>query len=128
MKTSPNQTVAHYIAEYHAGVHGALRDMQALIKDAAPAAEERMDYFDMPGYSYPGYDYDGMFAWFSYKKPYVRLHVRPPVLQNFKDDVAEYPTTKSIVSFPEDRKLPGGLIKKLVKASIAVMKQGGAKK
>jgi len=77
----------------------------------------------MPGYSYEGYDYDGMFVWFSYKKPYIRLHVRPPVLQDYAKEVADYSVTKSIISFPENEKMPVGLVKKLVKASIAVMKQ-----
>lgn len=82
-----------------------------------------MDYFDMPGYSLDlGYSYDGMFAWFSYKKPCVRLHVRPPAIHDFADDVAGYRTTKSIISFSVSEKLPLGLIRKLIKRSIALMK------
>jgi len=63
-----------------------------------------------------------MLAWFSYKKPNVRLHVRPPVIQNHKKELEEFKTTKSIVSFPDDEDLPVDLIKKLVQASINVMK------
>lgn len=76
----------------------------------------------MPGYSYEGYDCNGMFVWFSYKKPYVRLHVRPPVIQEHQQELAGYVTTKAIVSFPVGRDLPIALVKKLVKASIEVMK------
>ncbi len=76
----------------------------------------------MPGYSYKGYDYDGMFAWFSFKSPFIRLHVRPPVLQDYKKEVAGYKTTKAILSFPMEEKISPGLISKLVKASIKVMK------
>jgi hypothetical protein len=60
----------------------------------------------MPGYSYPGFDYDGMFAWFSFKKPYVRLHVRPPVVEEHSKELAGYLTTKAIVSFPMDKRTP----------------------
>jgi uncharacterized protein YdhG (YjbR/CyaY superfamily) len=79
---------------------------------------ERTDYFQMPGYSYPGYDYDGMFAWFSFRKSYIRLHVRPPVIQEHSKELAGYPTTKAIVSFPMDKPIPLTVVKKLVRASL----------
>jgi uncharacterized protein YdhG (YjbR/CyaY superfamily) len=63
-----------------------------------------------------------MFAWFSYKKPNVRLHVRPPVLQDFSNELSGYSTTTAIVSFPLHKEIPVALVKKLVKASIEVMK------
>jgi len=100
-----------------------LREIRSAVKSAAPGATETVSYFQMPGYFYEGYDYNGMFAWFSFKKPYVRLHVRPPVLEDNKNDVEGYGTTKAIVSFPIDRAIPKALVKKLVTASIEVMKQ-----
>ena len=81
----------------------------------------------MPGYFYAGYDYNGMFAWFSFKAPFVRSHVRPPVLDDHKNALGDYPTTKAIISFPVDQPIPKALVKKLVKASIKVMKQGKRK-
>lgn len=63
----------------------ALRTVRALIRFMAPDAVERTDYFDLPGYSYDGIDYNGMLVWFSYKKSNVRLHVRPPVLEKKRD-------------------------------------------
>ena len=88
-----------------------------------PGATERMDYFQMPGYSYEGYDYDGMFVWFSFKKPCVRLHVRPPVIEDHKKELSGCATTKAIVSFPADSAISMALVKKLVKASLRVMKE-----
>ena len=122
MKKAGELTVAEYIAGYPKAVQSKLREMRSLIREAAPKATERTDYFQMPGYSYEGYDYDGMFAWFSYKKPFIRLHVRPPVIEDHKDKLKGYKLTKAIVSFPEEEKLKGALIKKMVKASITAMK------
>lgn len=68
-----------------------------------------------------------MFVWFSFKKPYVRLHVRPPVLDNHKEELAEYKTTKAIVSFPMEKKIPITQVKKLVKASLKEMKDKAKK-
>ena len=116
--------VEEYIAKCPKQAQSGLLKIRAAIRSAATGATERTDYFQMPGYSYsnPEFDYDGMFAWFSFKKPHIRLHVRPPVIQNHQKDLAAYPTTKAIVSFPMEKRIPTALAKKLVKASVKVMK------
>ena len=117
-------TVDEYIASAPKQVQDKLKEIRTAIQKAAPGATERTDYFQMPGYSYDGkgYDYDGMFAWFSFKGPSVRLHVRPPVIQDHKKELAGCATTKAIVSFPADREISIALVKKLVQASLKVMK------
>ena len=115
--------VDEYIAKCPKEAQGGLVKIRAAIRTAAPGATERTDYFQMPGYSYSGgFDYDGMFAWFSFKTPHIRLHVRPPVIQKHGKELAGYPTTKAIVSFPMSEPIPTTLVKKLVKGSIKVMK------
>jgi uncharacterized protein YdhG (YjbR/CyaY superfamily) len=114
--------VDEYIASCPKEAQGNLAKMRVAIQAAAPGATERTDYFQMPGYSYPGFDYDGMFVWFSFKKPYVRLHVRPPVIQEHREELADYLTTKAIVSFPMETRIPVTLVKKLVKASLKKMR------
>jgi uncharacterized protein YdhG (YjbR/CyaY superfamily) len=116
--------VDEYIKKCPKGVQTRLRDIRVAIQGAARGSTETVSYFEMPGYFYEGaYDYNGMFAWFSFKAPYVRLHVRPPVLENHKKDLGDYATTKAIISFPADRAIPKPLVKKLVKASIKEMKR-----
>ncbi|HEY2822951.1 MAG TPA: DUF1801 domain-containing protein [Candidatus Acidoferrum sp.] len=121
-KGAPANHVDKYIAKAPKAVQGKLREIRAAIREAAPGATERTDYFEWPGYSYEGYDYDGMFAWFSLKEPHLRLHVRPPVIQNHKKELAGFFTTKAVVGFPTDKALSTVLVKRLVKASIKVMK------
>jgi uncharacterized protein YdhG (YjbR/CyaY superfamily) len=111
-----------YIARCPKEARGDLAKIRAAIRAAAPGATERTDYFQMPGYSYPGFDYDGMFVWFSFKKPHLRLHVRPPVIQEHGKELAGYATTKAIVSFPMGKPVPITLVKKLVKASLKAMR------
>ena len=79
--------VDEYIAKCPEDAQKRLRAIRMAIQDAAPGSTETVSYFQMPGYFYEGYDYNGMFAWFSFKKPYVRLHVRPPVLEDNKQDI-----------------------------------------
>ncbi len=122
MKNNFSNKVDEYIAKSPKEAQAKLRKIRAAIRAVAPNAKERTDYFQIPGYSYEGYDYDGMFAWFSYKKPNVRLHVRPPVIEENKRKLTDCVTTKAIVAFPENKEIPITLVKKLVKASIKVMK------
>jgi uncharacterized protein YdhG (YjbR/CyaY superfamily) len=127
-KLSSRRAVANHVDKYIANApeaaQGKMREVRAAIRAAAPGATERTDYFNWPGYSYDDkdYDYSGMFAWFSFKEPYIRLHVRPPVIQNHKKQLAGFFTTKAVVGFPPDKPLSMAMVKKLVKASIKVMK------
>ncbi len=122
MKNRSTKEVNVYIANCPKEAQAKLRRIRAAILEAAPGATERTDYFQIPGYSYEGYDYDGMFVWFSFKKPYLRLHLRPPVIQDHKKELAGCPTTKSIVSFPMEKEPSTQLVRKLVKASLKVMR------
>jgi uncharacterized protein YdhG (YjbR/CyaY superfamily) len=114
--------VGEYIAKCPKEARADLAKIRAAVRAAAPGATERTDYFQMPGYSYPGFDYDGMFVWFSFKRPHLRLHVRPPVIQVHRKELASYVMTRAIVSFPMGKAVPITLVKKLVKASLKVMK------
>ncbi|MFZ0892038.1 MAG: DUF1801 domain-containing protein [Thermoplasmata archaeon] len=117
-----SDSVEVYISGFSTGVQARLREIRAAIRGVAPDAIETTSYFDFPGYSYPGYDYNGMFAWFSYNKSGIGLHLRPPVIQEHARELAAYRTTKAIVRFPLDKKIPVVLVQRLVKASLNVMK------
>ena len=114
--------VDEYIAKCPKEVQGKLKKIRAAIREVAPGSTETVSYFQIPGYSYEGYDYHGMFVWFSFRKPDMRLHLRPPVIDEHKRELAGYATTKAIVGFPADKELPIALVKKLVKASLKTMK------
>lgn len=115
--------VDEYIEKCPKDIQPQLTAIRTAIQAAAPGSTETVSYFEMPGYFYEGYDYNGMFAWFSFKKPHVRLHVRPPVLEDHEKDLGDNPSTKAIVSFPANKAIPAALVKKLVKASIKEMKR-----
>jgi len=115
--------VDEYIEKCPKGVQPRLKDIRSAIRVAAPGATETVSYFQMPGYAYEGYDYNGMFAWFSFKAPNVRLHVRPPVLEENTKHLGDYAVTKAVISFPAARAIPKALVQKLVKASVKAMKQ-----
>ena len=118
--------VDEYIKASPPEVRTKLEEIRNAIQSVASGSTETVSYFQMPGYFYEGYDYNGMFVWFSYKKPFIRLHVRPPVLEDHEKETSDFAKTKAIISFPADKAIPKALVKKLVKASIKVMKQNAA--
>jgi uncharacterized protein YdhG (YjbR/CyaY superfamily) len=117
--------VDEYLADCPIEARSQLDQVRAAIREVAPDSIETVSYFQIPGYSYPGHDYNGMFAWFSFKQPNIRIHVRPPVIQDHVGDLKGYKTTKSIVSFPMAEEIPVALVKLLVLASIEEMKRSG---
>lgn len=119
--------VDEYVSAFPAVVQKKLALVRAAIRKVAPDAIETTSYFGIPGYCYDGYDYNGMFAWFSYKAPYVRLHVRPPVAENHAKELAGCKITTGIISFPETMGLSSTQIAKLVQASLDEMREKGKK-
>ena len=117
-----SEDVDAYIAECPRDVQGKLVQIRAAIRGVAPGASETTSYFQMPGYYYPGYDYNGMFAWFGLQKSHISLLLRPPTIQNHKKELEGYATTKAAVHLPLDKDVPVTLVKKLVKAILKIMK------
>ena len=113
--------VNEYIAGCPIEARHALKEIRAIIKSVAPDALETLSYFDMPGYSYEGHAYNGMFVWFSFKSPNVRLHVRPNALARYSSDIKKYITTKAVICFTYEKPIPKTLVRKLVKASLSDM-------
>lgn len=119
--------VDEYILECPEEVQAKLKAIRSAIREIAPDAIETVSYFNIPGYCYEGFDYNGMFVWFSYKEPYIRLHVRPPVAEDHRKELKGCTITTGIISFPKEHAISSALIKKLVKASLAVMRSGVSK-
>lgn len=122
MAKQPENNTDKYIEQCPEEAQFELTQIRKAIREVAPDATERTDYFQMPGYSYESYDYNGMFVWFSYKNQCVRLHLRPPVIEDYKQELAGFKTSKGIVSFPLGKVPAKSLITKLVNASLEVMK------
>ena len=118
VKNAPKD-VDEYIARTPKEVQDKLKEIRAAIREAAPTAVESISY------GMPYYDYRGRLAWFGLAKSHIGFYIRPPIVEEHKNELAAYETTKSTVRFPLDKKIPVSLIKKLVKAR---MKKNDAEK
>jgi uncharacterized protein YdhG (YjbR/CyaY superfamily) len=111
MKKMPKpRDVDDYIAAAPKDVQGKLEEFRAIIRKAAPTAEERISY------GMPYYSYKGRLAYFSIWKAHLGLYIPTPVLEEHESELGAYETTGATVRFPLDKKLPVGLITKLLKA------------
>ena len=102
--------VDEYIAAAPRGVQGKLKELRSAIKGVAPDAEERISN------GMPYYGYKGRLVYFAAFKQHIGLYIPTPVIEEHKAGLKDYETAKATIRFPLDKKLPLGLIKKLVKA------------
>lgn len=101
--------VDSYIVAAPKEVRSKLKELRSIIKKAAPKSEEKISY------GIPYYGYHGRLAYFRYAKQHIGLYIPPPVIQEYKKELAGYKTAKATVQFLIDEPLPVGLIKKMVK-------------
>ena len=111
MKTTPkSKNVDAYIAAAPKEVQGKLKELRAVIRKAAPKAEEKISY------GMPYYGYKGRLAYFALAKTHVGLYIPTPVIAEHKKELKDYGTSTATVRFPLDKTLPIALIRKLVRA------------
>src|SRR5579863_8786333 len=109
---NPVKNVDDYIAQAPQEVQEKLKELRAVIKATAPAAEERISY------GMPSYDYKGRLVYFQLWKKHIGLYVPTPVVEEHKSELEGYETTKATIRFPLDEQLPLALIEKLVQARV----------
>lgn len=106
-------TIDDYIALFPLDVQQILRNIRAVIRSAAPDAEERI------GYQMPGFYQNGGLVWFGAHKHHIGLYPTPGGLTAFEEELAAYKGSKGSVHFPLDQPIPYELIAKIVEHRVA---------
>lgn len=115
-------TVDEYIKNAPHERKRVLEEIRRVIKETAPEAEEKLSY------GMPYYGYKGRLVYFAYAKNHLGLYIPPPIIEQHKEDLKGYQTSKSAVQIPYGKALPVALIKKLLKARIVHNEDQLAKK
>jgi uncharacterized protein YdhG (YjbR/CyaY superfamily) len=107
--------VAKNIDEYLAGQlpksRSALKKLRQIILSVAPDAEEVISY------AMPAFKYHGMLVGFAGWKNHSGFYPwNSRTVEEFKDDLKGYETSKGAIQFPLDKPIPVALVKKIVKA------------
>jgi uncharacterized protein YdhG (YjbR/CyaY superfamily) len=106
-------SIDEYIADFPEEVQKILGELRAVIKAAAPDAEERISY------QIPTFTLKGNLVHFAAYKKHIGFYPTSSGIQAFKNDLSIYESGKGSVQFPIDKPLPLGLIRNIVKFRVA---------
>ncbi len=110
MNTASTSDLDRYIADFPEETRVLLEQMRATIREAAPEAEESINYA-MPAYKI----YNRPLVYFSGYKNHIGFYATPTGHKEFEEELSKYKQGKGSVQFPLDEPLPLELISKIVK-------------
>jgi uncharacterized protein YdhG (YjbR/CyaY superfamily) len=108
------KTVGEYIAAAPKAARPMVRQMRAAIRSAVPRGTK-----ETISYGIPAFTRDGILVWYGAFADHCSLFPKASIVKAFKKELAGYPVSKGTISFPLDKRLPVGLIKRIVKARVA---------
>lgn len=106
---APSADIDAYIAGFPAEVQAILQKVRAVIRKAAPTAEEAMKY------GIPTFVLDGNLIHFAGFKSHVGLYPTPSGIVAFKKELAGYASSKGAIQFTLDKPIPYALIERIAK-------------
>ena len=110
-KTSAPQSVDAYFDRLSNPALTALHKMRKAIQSVLPK-----EAAEIISYSIPAFKLKKVIVWYAAFAHHISLFPTSAVLEQFKDDLSGFITSKGTVQFPLDKPLPLPLIKKMVKA------------
>jgi uncharacterized protein YdhG (YjbR/CyaY superfamily) len=115
--TAKDRVVAKSVDEYLAGVsqpaRSTLQKIRATIRSLAPPGAT-----EVISYGIPMFKYKGMLMGFAAFTDHCSLFPGA-IVEEFKDELKDYRTSKGTIQFPVDKPPPTTLIRKIVKARVA---------
>jgi uncharacterized protein YdhG (YjbR/CyaY superfamily) len=106
-------SIDEYIALFPEEVQEKLQEIRAIIRAAAPDAQEKISY------QMPAFAQNGILVYFAARKEYIGFYPTSSGTQAFEQELSTYEYTKGTVKFPMDKPLPLDLITKIVKFRLA---------
>jgi uncharacterized protein YdhG (YjbR/CyaY superfamily) len=103
------KNIDDYIEKAPQEVQQKLRDLRAVIKSELPDAEERI------AYQMPTFSQNGNLVHFAAFKNHIGFFPAPSGIENFRDELAKYKTSKGTVQFPLDEDIPMDLVREIVR-------------
>ncbi|PYY16332.1 MAG: hypothetical protein DMG60_15410 [Acidobacteria bacterium] len=91
-----------------------LGTMRATIRSAVPA-----EATEVISYRIPAFKYGKVLVWYAAFSNHCSLFPTAVVIEEFKEELKGFSTSKGTIHFPTDKPLPTALIKKIVKKRVA---------
>ena len=104
-----SKDIDKFIAGFPKEVQEMLEKVRETIREAAPEAEETINY------GIPTFTLKGNLVHFSGFKNHIGFYPTPSGIEKFKKELSAYEMAKGSVKFPLDQPVPYDLITKIVK-------------
>jgi uncharacterized protein YdhG (YjbR/CyaY superfamily) len=112
-KSKP-KSIDDYLSTIPDDQRAALQRVRKIVKAAVPRAEECISY-QMPAFRADG----RVFMWFAAAKNHCSIYPGG-IVNEFKNDLEAFDVSKGTVRFQPKKPLPAVLIRKLIKARLAI--------
>src|SRR3954465_4172066 len=106
---APTKTIDGYLATLSSDKRGALENLTRTSHTIIPRAEECISY-QLPAFRIHG----KVLIWFGAGANHCALYPGA-IIERFRDELAQYQTSKGTIRFQPDHPLPVALVRKLVK-------------
>ncbi len=106
-------SIDEYIADFPEEIQKILQEIRAVIKSAAPNAEEKISY------QMPAFFLNGNLIHFAAFKNHIGIYPAPSGTEAFKEEIAKYKTAKGSIQLPLDEPMPLKLISRIVKFRVS---------
>lgn len=106
----PKKSVDDYINGASLELQAKLQELRDTIKSVVPEAKESISY------GMPYYSYKGKLVYFQLSSKHIGVYFPTPTVSEFKKELEGYSISTATIRFPLDKKLPVGLIKRMIKA------------
>ena len=111
---APAKNVEEYLANVPEPARSALRHIRAVIRSVVPK-----ETTEEISYGIPMFKYNGMLVGYAaFKKHCSLFPTGSSVLDQFKQELKGYRTSKGTLQFLPDKPLPDALVKKIVRARV----------
>jgi uncharacterized protein YdhG (YjbR/CyaY superfamily) len=102
------KNIDEYISTLPKEVQVILEEMRQAIRAAAPEAEEAISY------QMPAFKQKGVLVWFAAFKDHIGFFPTASGVEEFREELSGYETSKGTIRFPIDKPIPLDLVKKIV--------------
>ncbi len=114
-------SIDEYINSFPEEVRDKLRSLRDTIKEEVPEAGEAIKY------RMPTFTLHGNLIHFAAFRHHIGLYPAPTAIEEFREELARYKTSKGAIQFPLEQPLPLPLIRKIVRFRVEETKKRGSK-
>lgn len=109
MTSTAPKNLDDYIASFPINVQESLQRMRAIVKEAAPDAQETLKY------RIPTFVLGENLVHFAAFENHIGWYPTPSAIKTFRNELRGFKSAKGSVQFPLERPVPFGLVKKMVR-------------